>query len=218
MLLGYWYRLLNNMTAPELALEPAIAALGERYRAQHLFIALRHIADFALLDRKLIIEVDGNSHNTPRQREKDLEHTLALQVLGWTVFRCSNEEAMRAPWETVRAALGAVQTAPEGLQAALQSLRQSHPQLLEKPAKHPRSPKPVRRVKAQTGKTAAACPPRRPPTPVHSPPSRRGKAADTGVEEAHTPASAGVGSPAPPTPRRTLRPPSDVSPAAPPLL
>lgn len=135
------------MTEPEIALEPAIAALGERYRAQHLFAGMRHIADFALLDRKLIIEVDGASHLAPAQREKDLKHTLALQALGWTIYRCSNEAAMVDPVGVVSTALRASQTAPEVLQAALDRLHLDYPKLLAPKAKRSRSSKPARRAK-----------------------------------------------------------------------
>jgi very-short-patch-repair endonuclease len=148
-LLGYQYRMLCNPTAAEEAIEPAIAALGERYRSQHLFLGMKHIADFALLDRKLIIEVDGDSHSTPRQREKDLKHTLALQALGWTVFRCSNEQAMAAPSGTVQAALTASQTAPAELQADLDQLHRDYPALLVVAAKRPRRAKPRRRAKTE---------------------------------------------------------------------
>lgn len=97
-----WYWLYSNLTEPELALEPAIAALGKRYRAQHLFAGLKHIVDFALLDDKIIIEVDGSSHTKPDQIRKDLEHTIKLESMGWRVVRCSNEAAKANPEHTLR--------------------------------------------------------------------------------------------------------------------
>jgi very-short-patch-repair endonuclease len=100
-MLGYWYRLYHNMTPSEVALEPAIAALGERYRSQHPFLKHKLFADFALLDRKLIIEVDGSSHDTPKQKYKDALHELALHKDGWRVVRCTNEEAQSDPTGTV---------------------------------------------------------------------------------------------------------------------
>ncbi len=144
-LFAYWYRLSAYPTGPEEALEPAIAALGERYRAQHLFAGLKHIADFALLDRKIIIEVDGDSHLKPLQMEKDLKHTMALQALGWTVFRCSNEQAKANPEGVVRASLRAVQTNPQDLEAALAQLHRDYPKLLAPKAKRPRLKQPRRR-------------------------------------------------------------------------
>lgn len=96
-----WYFLSNNQTTPEKTLEPAIAALGERYRAQWLFPRIHHIADFVLLDRKVIIEVDGASHKDPKQRYKDLIHTIYLEEAGWQVVRCTNEEVMKSPYVTL---------------------------------------------------------------------------------------------------------------------
>lgn len=96
-----WYYLYNKQTAAELAIEPAIAALGRRYRAQHPFPGLKHIADFALLDDKIIIEVDGASHQEEGQIRKDITHTLALARQGWRVVRCKNDQAITEPHLTV---------------------------------------------------------------------------------------------------------------------
>lgn len=109
-----WARLYTNQTEPEKRMEPAIAALGRPYRCQHPFWKLHHFADFALLQDKVIIEVDGKSHQAPAQRLKDLKHTLALQEMGWTVVRCSNEEALSDPHGTVAQLL-----TPESLAASL---------------------------------------------------------------------------------------------------
>jgi very-short-patch-repair endonuclease len=136
MLLRYWARLYNKPTEAEKAIEPAIASLGERYRSQHPFFALRHIADFVLLDRKLIIEVDGKSHSAPKQIKKDLEHTIALKALGYEVIRVTNEQAMAAPWETVLAALSQKPETLDALQVKLARLKKECPELwVKKPRK-----------------------------------------------------------------------------------
>lgn len=97
-----WYWLYSGQTAAELALEPEIAAMGVRYRAQHPFPGLKHVADFALLDSKLIIEVDGASHEKETQKAKDAAHTLGLHLRGWRVLRCKNEEVVANPKGTLR--------------------------------------------------------------------------------------------------------------------
>ena len=142
-MLGFWYRLYHNMTPAEKALEPAIAALGERYRSQHPFLKHKLFADFALLDRQRIIEVDGASHDTPRQKWKDLQHMLALKADGWDVIRVSNDAATVAPVETVETALKALPQTVEQLQASLSRLVKDYPQLLKEP---------VRRAKKQSKK------------------------------------------------------------------
>lgn len=153
MMLRYWYRLYNNMTPAERALEPAIAALGERYRAQHPFLGQKLFADFALLDRQRIIEVDGDSHDKPSQMKKDAEHELALTSLGWSVIRVTNEQAQANPVATVTAALSATPRTPAELTRVLERLRFEYPKLFEpKPTK---SRKPRRKVKGRAAGTGA---------------------------------------------------------------
>lgn len=97
MFLRNWARLYTNLTAAEVALEPEVARLGERYRTQCPFFALSFIVDFALLDRRLIIEVDGDSHNSPGAKVKDQARALAFKRLGWNLVRVRNEEVLRDP-------------------------------------------------------------------------------------------------------------------------
>lgn len=145
MMLRYWYRLYHQMTPAEQALEPAIAALGERYRAQHPFLKHKHFADFVLLDRKLVIEVDGDSHDKPAQKKKDLDHMLALALDGWDVVRVSNEQALAVPAETVAWCLTATPQTEQQLTQALARLKAEHPALFEpKPPKSRKSRRPAK--------------------------------------------------------------------------
>lgn len=145
-LLGYWKRGCEKPTAAEAALEPAIAKLGERYRHQYPFWSLKYFADFALLDRKIIIEVDGDSHDKPEQKEKDLLHELQVLELGWMVVRVTNEQALRNPEEAVQVALGYLQgKSPDinvlrlQLTEALARLHQNYPHLLAEAATRSKS-------------------------------------------------------------------------------
>lgn len=99
--LANWARLYTMPTKSEQALEPAIAALGRPYRAQHPIFGHSFIVDFALLEDKIIIEVDGKSHNSSEAKELDKLRTAKLENLGWTVVRCRNEDAQRDPKGTV---------------------------------------------------------------------------------------------------------------------
>lgn len=47
----------------------------------------RYIADFACMEAKLIIEIDGNSHDIADQIEHDAERTRILNTLDWRVLR-----------------------------------------------------------------------------------------------------------------------------------
>jgi very-short-patch-repair endonuclease len=45
--------------------------------------------------------VDGPEHRTAAGRRKDAERTKKLNAAGWTVVRCTNDEALADPWGTV---------------------------------------------------------------------------------------------------------------------
>ena len=63
---------------------------NHKFRQQHLIDAF--IVDFICLDKKLIIEVDGEIHN--HQIEQDASRTGVLESLGYTVIRFKNEEVI----------------------------------------------------------------------------------------------------------------------------
>lgn len=96
-----WAKLYSNPTDAEAAIEPAIASLGVRYRFQHPMFGLRLFPDFILPDYRVVIEVDDRSHYTKKKREADAERTERLNSGGWTVVRCSNEEAEEDPYGSV---------------------------------------------------------------------------------------------------------------------
>lgn len=99
--LSNWVKLYTGQTKAELAIEPAIAALGRPYRAQHPLFGVHAIVDFALTQDKIVIEVDGKSHSSPAAKSADAVRTATIEKLGWTVVRCTNEDAIRDPAGTV---------------------------------------------------------------------------------------------------------------------
>lgn len=136
-------------------MERAICKLGERYRAQWLFPKFHHIADFVLVDRRVILEVDGDSHERPEQRRKDLKHTLGLEREGWAVVRCKNEEALEGA-ERVLATLGervSARPTQEALELALAALPPEPPKRPRRPRRGAKPPlKRARRVKSKTAR------------------------------------------------------------------
>ena len=64
--------------------------LGVRFRRQH--IIGQYIADFACLEKMLIIELDGGYHSLPEQQISDEQRTANLQERGYRVIRFTNEE------------------------------------------------------------------------------------------------------------------------------
>ena len=64
--------------------------LGVRFRRQH--IIGQYIADFACLEKMLVVELDGGYHTLPQQQISDEQRTADLQEMGYRVIRFTNEE------------------------------------------------------------------------------------------------------------------------------
>ena len=64
--------------------------LGVRFKAQHPIAEF--IADFYCHQHKLVIEVDGEIHNTDEQRKYDLMRTSIFNEYGIQEIRFTNEE------------------------------------------------------------------------------------------------------------------------------
>ena len=64
---------------------------GYKFRRQHVIGPF--IADFACLDRRVIVEVDGDIHNDVEQEQNDANRDLYLaQVKGFKVLRFTNNQ------------------------------------------------------------------------------------------------------------------------------
>ncbi len=64
--------------------------LGLRFKRQHP--VARYIADFYCHKLKLVIEIDGQSHDLDQQKAYDQIRTEEMEGLGITVVRFTNEE------------------------------------------------------------------------------------------------------------------------------
>ncbi len=69
---------------------------GRRYR--HIKFRRQHaigpyVADFACVAARLVIEVDGPSHDAPEQIAFDAARTAFLANAGWRVLRIPNADA-----------------------------------------------------------------------------------------------------------------------------
>ncbi|WP_152268321.1 leucine--tRNA ligase [Agriterribacter humi] len=84
----------QNPTAAEDALWQNIRnnKLGVKVRRQHAVQG--YIVDFALLEVKLIIEVDGEYHNVEQQKIYDEARTGYLKEFGLNLIRFSNDEVL----------------------------------------------------------------------------------------------------------------------------
>jgi len=69
--------------------------LGVKFRRQHPITYLHNnvsyffIADFACIEKKLIIEIDGNVHE--KTKDHDLAREYIIQYLGFSIIRFSND-------------------------------------------------------------------------------------------------------------------------------
>ena len=66
---------------------------GLKFRRQ--FPIGRYIADFACLEARLVVELDGPVHED--QFERDAHRTDVLRSLGWHVIRFGNEVVLAEP-------------------------------------------------------------------------------------------------------------------------
>ena len=77
---------------------------GHKFRRQHPIG--RYVADFACDRLKLAIEIDGDVHHRDEVVTSDHLRQTDLELLGWTVLRFANAQALGAP-ECIIAAIRA---------------------------------------------------------------------------------------------------------------
>lgn len=121
-------KLYRDITPAEIAMEEAVSRLGVPYRIQFPYYlwGVRFFPDFLLPTLKLIIEVDDDSHNEKAKKIADEQRTQELNALGWTVLRCTNEEAINDATGVLRNLLARV--GQSGSVRSVCSLRQGLPQ------------------------------------------------------------------------------------------
>lgn len=66
--------------------------LGVKFRRQHPIAP--YTADFACAEAKLIVEIDGLSHDDERQAEHDQTRTQSLRDAGWRVLRVRDTDVL----------------------------------------------------------------------------------------------------------------------------
>ena len=91
------YQLRSSMTKAEACLWKyglRSKKLGVTFRRQRP--VGRYIVDFVCLELKIIIEVDGESHNHPEIYDNDIIRQKYLENLGFMVFRFTDEEVLKS--------------------------------------------------------------------------------------------------------------------------
>ena len=64
--------------------------LGWKFRRQHPID--RYVVDFVTLDGKLIVEIDGVTHSSPSELQRDEARTKVLETCGFLVVRVTNTD------------------------------------------------------------------------------------------------------------------------------
>ena len=88
--------------------------IGYKIRRQH--IVSQYILDFAYLDNRLAIELDGGYHNEKDQQHDDAVRTKNLEQLGWRVLRFTNAEVfhdLEAVLSQIKSAIS-ISSSPSG--------------------------------------------------------------------------------------------------------
>jgi very-short-patch-repair endonuclease len=76
---------------------------GYKFRFQHSIYP--YIVDFACVQAKLIVELDGGQHS----EERDAGRTKALEAHGWRVMRCWNNDVIANLEGVLTAVLGVLE-------------------------------------------------------------------------------------------------------------
>jgi very-short-patch-repair endonuclease len=89
-------KLRKNMTKAEACLwKYALRAKGMKgYQFRRERPVLQYIADFMCMDLKLVIEVDGLTHQWEERVEKDKKKDADLRAAGFTILRFDDEEVL----------------------------------------------------------------------------------------------------------------------------
>ena len=84
----------SNMTEAESAFWSLTKgkAFGERCIRQH--IIGDYIVDFLFRKSKLVVEIDGEYHESQEQREQDRNRTEELEKMGFHVLRFTNQQIL----------------------------------------------------------------------------------------------------------------------------
>ena len=74
---------------------------GHKFRRQHAIGP--YFADFACDQLRLVVEIDGGVHRLEDVMMRDRQRQQALEALGWTVLRFTNDQIFGAPENLVEA-------------------------------------------------------------------------------------------------------------------
>lgn len=71
------------------------AVEGLKFRRQHP--VGRFVVDFACVDLRLVLEIDGGVHGLEAVAGRDASRQAEIEAMGWTVLRFTNDLALTEP-------------------------------------------------------------------------------------------------------------------------
>jgi very-short-patch-repair endonuclease len=87
----------KEMTLPEVLLWQQLSGqpLGLKFRRQ--FPLLGHVIDFACVEHRLLIEIDGIAHDRGDRPRRDEERDAVLMDKGWRIVRIPAADVLKDP-------------------------------------------------------------------------------------------------------------------------
>ncbi|HDY88835.1 MAG TPA: DUF559 domain-containing protein [bacterium] len=92
---GYAKENRKKLTPAEKQLKKLLLKWHIKFRTQRMMDF--YIVDFLIPERWLIVEVDGEYHNNPKQRNYDKRRNIYLREKGFTVLRFWNKKVFEQP-------------------------------------------------------------------------------------------------------------------------
>jgi very-short-patch-repair endonuclease len=107
-------KLRKEMSLPEVLLWRALRGkpLGIKFRRQYPVKGF--VADFACLESRLLIEIDGIAHDMGGRPQRDERRDAILKADGWRVLRIAAKRVLAEPLETAEAIVRLAQSLQEG--------------------------------------------------------------------------------------------------------
>ena len=96
----------KNKSYPEAMFEKFLYENGyaDKYLIQREYSFFPYFIDFAFVDLKIAIEIDGSQHLEEKRQKKDKEKDELLQNNGWKVIRIA-ENIVKTNWDIIKAIL-----------------------------------------------------------------------------------------------------------------
>ena len=93
----------KNQSYPEKMFQKFLEEYGytDNFLIQREYSVFPYFIDFAFVDLKIAIEIDGSQHLEKKRQEKDREKDILLKENGWRVIRIS-EHIVKTDWNLIK--------------------------------------------------------------------------------------------------------------------